>query len=120
MKNVKMILTSLAIVAVVLAPGCKTRKKPVTPTTVPTTTAPDVPPPPPMNNDTSVKPPDDFVQETPVAREEVFPSDIEELNRFVQGKGYIRDAFYNYDESTLDEAAQTALTSSANWLKGRD
>jgi len=119
MKNLKLILTSLAVVAIVLAPGCKTRKKPVTPTTVPTTTAPDVPPPP-LSNDTSVKPPDDFVQETPAAREEVFPSDIEELNRFVQGKGYIRDAFYNYDESTLDDAAQSALTTSANWLKGRD
>jgi peptidoglycan-associated lipoprotein len=49
-----------------------------------------------------------------------FPSDMEELNRYVQGKGYVRDAFYNYDEATLDDAAQSALSASANWLKSKE
>ena len=116
MSNV--ILTSLVVALVVLAPACRTRKKPVEPTVTPTTTSvPDVPPPPPTDTSTQVTQERDFVQEEPLSREEVFPADIEELNRYVQRQGYIRDAFYNYDESTLDDAAQAALTSSANWLK---
>ncbi|HYI09532.1 MAG TPA: OmpA family protein [Thermoanaerobaculia bacterium] len=120
MKRMKLILTVLIALLVVLAPACKSRKKPVEPTTVPATTVPDVPPPPVQNTDTRVTPPADFVQETPAVREEVFPADIEELNRYVQTKGYLRDAFYNYDEATLDDAAQASLTASATWLKGRE
>jgi len=118
MKNMRIILATVAMVLVVVMPGCKSRKKPITPTTVPTTTAPDVPPPPPMPTDTStsVTPPDDFVRETPV-QEEQFPNDIEAADKYAHSKGYIRDAFYNYDEATLDEAAQGALSASANWLK---
>ena len=46
------------------------------------------------------------------------PTEIEALNRYVQEKGYIRDAYFNYDEATLDGAAQDALQNSATWLKG--
>ena len=42
------------------------------------------------------------------------------MNRWAAGKGYIRDAFFSYDESTLDADAQAALANSANWLKGKD
>ena len=120
MKKMKLILTSLIVLLVVLAPACKSRKTPQPVVQPVTTTVPDVPPPPVQNTDTRVTPPDDFVQETPAVREEVFPADIEELNRYVQTKGYLRDAFYNYDEATLDDAAQAALSASANWLKGRE
>jgi peptidoglycan-associated lipoprotein len=114
----QIILMSLLSGLVILAPACKTRKKPVTPVTTPTTTraAPDIPPPPVQEDTAPVKEPDDFVQQTPT--EETIPNDIEALNRWVQNKGYVRDAFYNYDEATLDDAAQSALTASANWLKG--
>jgi peptidoglycan-associated lipoprotein len=60
----------------------------------------------------------DFVNTEPTV--ETIPTDIEDVNRWAQTKGYIRDAFYNYDEATLDDAAQSALTTSANWLKGKD
>jgi peptidoglycan-associated lipoprotein len=119
-KMTKLTMVSLVMALVLLAPACRSRKT-VAPVTTPTTagtTVPDVPPPPAQtNSDTSVAEPRDFVQETAV-NEEVFPADIEELNRMVQQRGYIRDAFFNYDEATLDDAAQTALTASANWLKG--
>jgi peptidoglycan-associated lipoprotein len=120
MKKMKLVLTSLVVLLVVLMPACRTRKTvpPVT-TTATDTAVPDVPPPPVTNTDTRVTPQDDFVQENPV-REEVFPADIEELNKYVQTRGYIRDAFYNYDEATLDDAAQAALTASATWLKGAE
>lgn len=111
------IVMTLVLALVLLAPACRSRKTVEPPVTTPTTTVPDVPPPPPPAADT-VEEPTDFVDETPVREE--FPSDMEELNRYVQSKGYIRDAFFNYDESTLDAAAQSALTASANWLKGAE
>ena len=120
MKKISQItLTSLVLGLLILTPACRTKKKVVGPTTVPTQTmAPpdDIAPPPPA--DTSVKEPVDFVSTEPTV--ETIPSDIEELNRWAQTKGYVRDAFYNYDEATLDDAAQSALTTSANWLKGKD
>ena len=114
----QLILMSLAVVLLILAPACKTRKQPVKPVTTPTTTmaAPDIEPPPPLPNDTPVADPKDFVQAEPT--EEAMPQEIEALNRWVQSKGYVRDAFYNYDEATLDDAAQAALSASATWLKG--
>ena len=119
-KMSKIILTSLAMLLLVLAPACRTNKKKVPePTTVPeTTSAPEVAPPP-APSETPVEQ-KDFVDETPKAIEETFPADIEELNKYVQNKGYIRDAFFNYDEATLDDAAQSALSASATWLKARE
>jgi peptidoglycan-associated lipoprotein len=116
------ILMTLVVALLVSVPACRSRRTvepPRTETGVATATVPDVPDiPPPTDTTERVQDPPDFVDETP--REEVFPADIEELNRYVQRQGYIRDAFYNYDEATLDDAAQAALTSSANWLKGRE
>ena len=110
-------LTSLALVLLILVPACRTKKTPVEPKVTPTETmeAPAIPPPP---METTVPDEPDFVE--PTVTPETFPSDIEELNRYVQRQGYLRDAFYNYDEATLDDAAQAALTASATWLKGRE
>ena len=114
----KITLTSVAVILMVLVPACRTKKKDVTPAVTPTTetTAPYVPPPPPPP--TTVTESNDFVNDTPT--EELVPTDIEQLNRWAQNKGYIRDAFFNYDEATLDDAAQSALSNSANWLKSKD
>jgi len=110
-------LTSLALVLLILVPACRTKKTVVEPKVTPTETmeAPPIPPPP---METTVPDEPDFVEPTPTV--ETFPSDIEELNRYVQRQGYLRDAFYNYDEATLDGAAQAALTASATWLKGKE
>lgn len=113
----QLILTSVALVLLILTPACKKKVTPVVaPTQTNTMSVPDVEPPPPLPSETAVADEPDFVEQQPVA--EVVPSDIEELNRWAQRQGHIRDAFYNYDEATLDGAAQAALTSSANWLKG--
>jgi peptidoglycan-associated lipoprotein len=118
-KLTQLTLTSLALVLLILAPACKTKKTVVEPKVVPTETmeAPAIKPPP-MPEETTVPDEPDFVR--PTVTEEVVPSDIETLNRWVREKGYVRDAFYNYDEATLDDAAQAALTASATWLKGSD
>jgi peptidoglycan-associated lipoprotein len=119
-KALKGFLTGLALAALILAPACKSNSKknpPVGPTVVPQDTAPNVAvvtPQPPAP--TEVKPPADFVDEHKIATDEL-PSNTEELNRYVQERGYIRDAFYGYDEATLSPEAQEALTASANWLK---
>jgi peptidoglycan-associated lipoprotein len=112
----QLILTSVALVLLILTPACKKKVTPVVAPATNTMPAPEVAPPPPLPVETTVADEPDFVEQQPVA--EVVPSDIEELNRWAQRQGHIRDAFYNYDEATLDEAAQAALTSSANWLKG--
>ena len=120
-KMSRVFLSSLAIVAIVLVPACRSsRKKVPPPSTATTATVPDVAMEPPPSSETSVKPPDDFVNETPRPVEETLPADIEQLNQYVQKRGYLRDAFFNYDESTLDADAQEALSSSASWLKGKD
>jgi peptidoglycan-associated lipoprotein len=119
-KITQLTLTSLALVLLILVPaGCRTKKKPVQPVVAPTTesTVPEIKMPEPPA-DTTVKDEPDFVE--PTVTPETFPSDIEELNRYVQRQGYLRDAFYNYDEASLDDAAQTALTTSATWLKGKE
>ncbi|HUR82476.1 MAG TPA: OmpA family protein [Thermoanaerobaculia bacterium] len=114
----KVILVSLAVLALLVSAACKSNRKKVDPVVTPQTTestAPDIEAPP-ARTDTPVEPTRDFVrEETP---QEVVPTDIEQLNKWARDKGYIRDAFYNYDEATLDDAAQNALQASATWLKG--
>lgn len=119
-KMSKGILTSVAALAILVLPACKTNRKKVDPVVTPTTVTEDTKPPDvvmPAHTDTEVKPAEDFVQE-PTVRQETMPTDIEALNRYAIEKGYIRHAYFNYDEATLDSAAQDALQSSATWLKG--
>ncbi|HJQ37384.1 MAG TPA: OmpA family protein [Thermoanaerobaculia bacterium] len=113
------LLASLVIVLVVLAPACRTTKKDIRTTQTDTTVSQTPPPEVAVRTDTAttVAPPDDFVRNEPTVTEEVVPSNIEELNRWARDKGFVRDAFFNYDESTLDADAQSALSSSATWLR---
>ncbi len=115
----KVILVSLAVLTLFVSAACKSNRKKVEPVTQPRveeTRPPEVEAPP-VRNDTPVEPAKDFVQEDPTPQE-VVPTDIEQLNKWARDKGYIRDAFFNYDEATLDDAAQGALQASATWLKG--
>lgn len=120
-KTVNAFLCGTAVIALTLT-GLACHKK-VTPVVVPSTQAADtgVPPVPTMTDTapptTTVDKRDDFVDKTPVVKTEELPSDVEQLNRVAQEKGYVQDAFYNYDEATLSPEAQAALTASANWLK---
>ena len=120
-KSVQAFLCGTAVIGLSLSfAACTHKQKPITTpttTTVAETKAPDIPIPTNTEPKTeTVAPPKDFVKETPV-QEEVLPKEIQQLNQYAQQKGYIQDAFYNFDESTLSAEAQAALTASASWLK---
>src|SRR5690242_5917950 len=108
-KKWKVFASSLAIVALALVAACKHQVKTVQPQPQPPvveTTAPVVAPPP-----TPVPANTDFVKTDtqPTVTEEEFPRNLEDANRVAQERGYIRDAFFGYDESTLSADAQSAL-----------
>ena len=116
MNKARVFLFSLALIAVALAPAC--HKKAAQPKVVPTETTASVPSVPVTTTETRVTNPPDFVQQPPPKiTTETLPSDIEELNRVAEQRGFLQDAFYAFDESTLSADAQAALTTSANWLK---
>jgi peptidoglycan-associated lipoprotein len=116
-KVLKGFICGVALAGLALVPACKSKKTPppvVVPTTVTTTTSSTPPPP----VDTTVRPPEDFVKtDEPKVSVEALPADIDQLNRVVQEKGYVQDAFFEFNESTLSNPAQVALSASANWLK---
>ncbi len=114
-KTLKTFALTLLAILLVIVPACRTKKTPA-PVTTPTATTATTPPPP-VEPTPTVQPPSDFVKEEPKVTEEALPSDIDEANRVAQQRGYLQDAFFAFDESTLSADAQTALTNSANWLK---
>jgi peptidoglycan-associated lipoprotein len=59
----------------------------------------------------------DFEPTTAQPPEDVLSSDIVEANRMARERGWIRDAFFTFDSSTLDADAQAALQQSATWLR---
>jgi peptidoglycan-associated lipoprotein len=115
-KAVKGFLSGVFVIAVVMAPACRPKTKPVTTPPVSATTATT----PSTTSETKVTPPEDFVKtDTAEPRVDVdlLPENLEEANRIAQSRGYLRDAFFEYNESTLSADAQDALTSSADWLR---
>jgi peptidoglycan-associated lipoprotein len=97
-------LAILAALALPLAGACK--KKP------PTTTAerrPQVEAP--AQPEQPVPPPPRSVPPEPGG--EVMTTDISELNK----KGYLQDAYFDYDQSDLRDDARSALSANAEWLK---
>ena len=110
-------VVGLILVVAALVPACRTTKKKDT-TTSTATSATDV-----VTTTTQETRmdtgPGDFIRTdtgaTPTT--EPLPSDVEQLNQLVQSRGYLRDAFFGYDESTLSSDAQSALTASADWLR---
>src|ERR1700686_534853 len=119
-KSIKSFATTLALLAlVVVALACP--KKPQVKVAPSVDTSPTVPPiPATVTTATAqtVPPETDFVSpKTETVSTETLPNDIGELNRVAQARGYIHDAFFEYNDSSLTSDAQTALTSSATWLK---
>ncbi len=119
-KTVRAFLCGIAVVALSIFGVACPKKPQVVPNRTQTVTE-TVPPSIPTMTDTGTKtetvaPRTDFVQQEPIKTEEL-PRDIEQLNQVAQQKGYIQDAFYDLDASTLSADAQAALTASANWLK---
>jgi peptidoglycan-associated lipoprotein len=105
-------LFGLVVCLVLIAPVACHKAPP--PTVTPTPQAP--PPPPPV---TTVAPTTDFVKPAvePTATSETLPRDLDALNAQAQSRGWIQDAFFAFDDSTLTSESQTALTASATWLK---
>jgi len=100
------ILAFAAFAALALSAACK-KKAP--------TTAQEARPPVsvrPSTGETNVPPPP-----SPGARKdveaEVLSMDIDALNK----KGYLSDAFFDYDQADLREDARSALATDAQWLK---
>jgi peptidoglycan-associated lipoprotein len=122
-KAVKSFFLGLLLIGIALAPACRSKKAPPPPKLVPsaTDTTASVPNVPAVatTTETRVTNPPDFVQPQPQpsVTVETLPTDVEELNRVAAQRGYLQDAFYSFDESTLTPDAQSALTSSATWLK---
>jgi peptidoglycan-associated lipoprotein len=103
--------TPIAVVAILLAAflpfaaGCK--KKP------PTTTAEARPPiEEPAAPERVVPPPPSGASREPVETE-VLTQEISEMNK----KGYLQDAYFDYDASDLRDDARTNLSANAEWLK---
>jgi peptidoglycan-associated lipoprotein len=110
--HLRQLLVFLAVLALgLMSTACKSSSKSVPPPAPPAPpevverSAPDV-----------VEPPADFVTEEPETQE--LPGDTDELNRIAQERGWIRDAFFEYDSSTLNQQAREGLQASATWLKG--
>jgi peptidoglycan-associated lipoprotein len=100
-------LVAVAFVAAAILPlaqGCK--KKP------PTTTAEARPPvEAPAPPETRVPPP--APPAPPEAGAEVLSSDLAQLNE----RGYLKDAYFDYDQSDLRDDARSVLSANAEWLK---
>lgn len=109
----RVFLLMLLSLCVVAATSCRSRRTvpaPQVPPPVATATAPEPAVP--------VSPPDsDFVPSQPETRDDVLSEDIVEANRTARARGWIQDAFFPFDASTLDENAQEALGRSATWLR---
>ncbi|MCU1347299.1 MAG: peptidoglycan-associated lipoprotein, partial [Acidobacteria bacterium] len=119
--KLKTFTISIALIAAILAMACPKKPKPiVTPASTATTSSADTRPPdvtiPAHDEPKKVEPTEDFVQ-TPKTTVEELPANLEDLNRVIQERGDLQDAFFNYDEAALSSDAQSALTNSANWMK---
>jgi peptidoglycan-associated lipoprotein len=120
-KKYRVLITSLVLIALVLGmAACKTTRRKVDEPPKEAVTETGPPPIPTTTTQEQVPEPTDFVTKEPEVVTDVLPADIEQLQKYLTDRGLIRDAFFNYDEATLDDAAQSALTTSANWLKSAD
>lgn len=98
-------LAFLAVAIVPLAGGCKKKPPTTTEEARPPVEAPGAP-------ETNVPPPPSTAPREPVETD-VLTQELDELNR----KGYLQDAYFDYDQSDLRDDARTALSANAEWLK---
>lgn len=95
----------LGLVALPFATACK-KKAP--------TTAPEARPPVTSKApETPVAPPPKPAPTTDIEAVDITTLDIETLNK----KGYLTDAFFDFDQSDLREDARSTLSTDAQWLK---
>jgi peptidoglycan-associated lipoprotein len=98
------VLAFLAVAVFPLTEGCKKKPPTTTEEARPPIEAPSTP-------ETSVPPPPG--RPDPDAAPDVLSEEIADMNR----KGYMTDAYIDYDASDLLDDARSALSSNAEWLK---
>jgi len=118
-KAFKAFAVTIALLALIVAPACHKKVAPIV--VPPVETSSTIPPVPATvttaTAQTVTETPDFVSPKSETIAVDTLPGDIEELNRVAQSRGYVQDAFFEFNDSTLTAAAQTALTSSATWLK---
>jgi peptidoglycan-associated lipoprotein len=104
----RVLIVFVVSVFLVASVGCRSRRSVPPRSAPPTTAAAEVPVPAPGSaGDFSLQPSDP----------EIRTADISAVNRMAREQGLIQDAFFAFDESTLDADAQEALRRSATWLR---
>ena len=103
-KKLWTLMAILLLATVALSAGCKKK--------APTSTADARPPVSSKPAETEVAPPPSTAPRGDVTAD-VLKQDVTELNK----KGYLTDAYFDYDQSDLREDARTALAADAEWLK---
>ena len=101
----RLILLSLTGVLLAVVAGCK--KNP------PTTTAKEAPPPAVATQPTPPEPSSPAAPPAPKVEGNVLAEDISTLN----SRGYLKDAFFDFDKADLRDDARAALSADAQWLK---
>lgn len=105
MKRNSLVLLALCLTGLSLSTACRSTK-----------TKTSAPPPPVSKPAPEPTPVSDFTAQPPPA-DDISGKDIDQVNRLAQERGWIADAFFGYDNSTLAPEAQAALTKSARWLR---
>lgn len=108
----RVVLLMFLSLSVLTASSCRSRRQVPPPQTAPpveTATAPEPTVP--------VQSPDRDFEPPKAPPEDVLSEDIHEADRMARERGWIRDAFFAFDASTLDADAQEALQQSATWLR---
>jgi len=96
-------LAAAAVLVLAVLPACKTKA----PQTVASSPAASAPAP------AVAVAPGSAAAGTDVGRGDVLSEDVAALNR----RGYLKDAFFDYDQATLRPDAREALSTDAGWLK---
>ena len=99
------IVALLALVVMSSSVACKKKAPTTAPEARPAVT--------PKPSETNVAPPPKPAPPTDVESADITNLDIESLNK----KGYLNDAFFDYDQSDLREDARSTLATDAQWLK---
>src|ERR1700754_1258545 len=108
----RVFIAFLLSVTLLAATGCRSRKTPPpVPQPVPEVARTPAPPPP-----AEPVPSPERELEAP-ADPDVLSDDLAEATRQAHDRGWLRDAFFSFDASTLDADAQAALQQSATWLR---
>lgn len=105
-RNIRSFSIVVLILLAVAPIGCRSRK-----TVEPVIAAPQ---PKPIE---TVQAPAPKPKPAPAQEDTIDWSNLDEVNRMAAARGWLKDAFFEYDSAGLTDAARAALSDSASWLK---